>query len=365
MTLSAMVLAAGEGTRMRSARPKPLHLLCGRPMLLHVLASIRGLEVNRTVVVVGHGAEAVTKKVQELGSSALRIGFVEQLVQRGTGDAVLVGLSAFMDDDLDESGDLLVLPGDTPLLRSETVAALVAQHRHTGAAATLLTARLSDPAGYGRISRDRNHNVARVVEHGDATEEELAIDEVNTSIYCFRRDLLAPALRRLSPENSQGEYYLTDVVSVLHDAGYPVSSLVIDDPVEVQGVNDRIQLAAAEIELRARTNRAWLEAGVTMLDPEHTYVDVTVELSADVTLFPGTILQGRTIIGPGAEIGPSTRLVDSVVGAGAVVANTVGRSASVGADAVVGPFAVLEPGAEVPAGLRTGPFYTAPRSDEP
>ncbi len=188
---------------------------------------------------------------------------------------------------------------------------------------------------------------------------------MNTSIYCFRRDLLAPALRRLSPENSQGEYYLTDVVSVLHDAGYPVSSLVIDDVAEVQGVNDRVQLAAAEVELRARTNRAWLAAGVTMLDPEHTYVDVTVELSADVTLFPGTILQGRTIIGPGAEIGPSTRLVDSVVGAGAVVANTIGRNASVGADAVVGPFAVLEPGAEVPAGLRTGPFYTAPRSDEP
>ena len=158
---------------MRSTRPKPLHLLCGRPMLLHVLASLRGLEVSRTVVVVGHGAEAVTKKVQELGSSALRIGFVEQLVQRGTGDAVLVGMSAFMDDDLDESGDLLVLPGDTPLLRSETVAALVAQHRHTGAAATLLTARLTDPTGYGRISRDRNNNVARVVEHGDATEQEL------------------------------------------------------------------------------------------------------------------------------------------------------------------------------------------------
>ncbi len=234
MTLSAMVLAAGEGTRMRSTRPKPLHLLCGRPMLLHVLAALSGCDINRTVVVVGHGAEAVTKKVQELGSSALRISFVEQLVQRGTGDAVLVGMTAFIDDDLDESGDLLVLPGDTPLLRCETVAALVRQHRETGAAATLLTARLQDPTGYGRISRDRNGNVARVVEHGDATPEELEIDEINTSIYCFRRDLLAPALRRLSPENAQGEYYLTDVVSVLHDAGYPVGSFVIPDAVEVR-----------------------------------------------------------------------------------------------------------------------------------
>lgn len=365
MTLSAMVLAAGEGTRMRSTRPKPLHLLCGRPMLLHVLAALSGCDINRTVVVVGHGAEAVTKKVQELGSSALRISFVEQVVQRGTGDAVLVGMNAFVDDDLDESGDLLVLPGDTPLLRCETVAALVRQHREMGAAATLLTARLNDPTGYGRISRDRNGNVARVVEHGDATLEELEIDEINTSIYCFRRDLLAPALRRLTPENAQGEYYLTDVVSVLHDAGYPVSSFVIADAAEVVGVNDRVQLAEAEAELRARTNRAWLEAGVTMVDPSQAYVDVTVELSPDVTLFPGTILQGTTVIGAGAEIGPSTRLVDTKVGAGAVVANTVARNAVIGADCVVGPFAALDPGAELAPGTRTGAFYTAPRSDEP
>src|SRR4249920_1665675 len=364
MTLSAMVLAAGEGTRMRSARPKPLHLLCGRPMLLHVLSALKGCDIDRTVVVVGHGAEAVTKKVQELGSSALRIVFVEQLVQRGTGDAVLVGMTGFIDDDLDESGDLLVLPGDTPLLRCETVAALISQHRESGAAATLLTARLADPTGYGRVSRDRNGNVARVVEHGDATAEELEIDEVNTSIYCFRRDLLAPALRRLSPENSQGEYYLTDVVSVLHDAGYPVGSYVIADAVEVQGVNDRVQLAQAEAELRARTNRDWLAAGVTMVDPAQTYVDVTVDLSPDVTLFPGTILQGVTTIGPGAEIGPSTRLVDTKVGAGAVVANTVARNAVIGADCVVGPFAALDPGAELASGTRTGAFYTAPRSDE-
>src|SRR5262245_40584896 len=364
MTLSAMVLAAGEGTRMRSTRPKPLHLLCGRPMLLHVLAALSGCDIKRTVVVVGHGAEAVTKKVQELGSSALRISFVEQVVQRGTGDAVLVGMNAFLDDDLDESGDLLVLPGDTPLLRCETVAALVRQHRETGAAATLLTARLSDPTGYGRVSRDRNGNVARVVEHGDATPEEREIDEINTSIYCFRRDLLAPALRRLTPENAQGEYYLTDVVSVLHDAGYPVGSFVTGDPVEVVGVNDRRQLAEAEAELRARTNRAWLEAGVTMVDPTQTYVDVTVELSPDVTLFPGTILQGTTTVGPGAEIGPATRLIDTKVGAGSIVANTVARNAVIGPDCVVGPFAALEPGAELSAGVRTGAFYTAPRSDE-
>ena len=177
---------------------------------------------------------------------------------------------------------------------------------------------------------------------------------MNTSIYCFRRDLLAPALRRLSPENSQGEYYLTDVVSVLHDAGYPVGSYVIADAVEVQGVNDRVQLAQAEAELRARTNRDWLAAGVTMVDPAQTYVDVTVDLSPDVTLFPGTILQGVTTIGPGAEIGPSTRLVDTKVGPGAVVANTVARNAVIGADCVVGPFAALDPGAELASGYPNG-----------
>jgi bifunctional UDP-N-acetylglucosamine pyrophosphorylase/glucosamine-1-phosphate N-acetyltransferase len=151
---------------------------------------------------------------------------------------------------------------------------------------------------------------------------------------------------------------------VLHDAGYPVGSLVIDDPVEVQGVNDRAQLATAEAELRARTNRAWQEAGVTMLDPTHTYVDVTVELAPDVTLFPGTILQGATVVGPGAEIGPSSRLVDTKVGAGSIVANTIARNAVIGADCVVGPFAALDPGTELSPGTRTGAFYTAPRSDE-
>jgi bifunctional UDP-N-acetylglucosamine pyrophosphorylase/glucosamine-1-phosphate N-acetyltransferase len=362
-SLSAIVLAAGEGTRMRSTRPKPLHLLCGRAMLLYVLDALGDCDVHRVVVVVGHGAERVTKKLQEEAPDLL-LDFVEQHVQRGTGDAVSVGLTAFPDDDLDDlDGDVLVLPGDTPLLRPATVAALHATHRSTGAACTILTARLADPTGYGRVVRGRDGRVARIVEHGDATEEERAIDEVNTSIYCFRRSVLAPALRRLSPENAQGEYYLTDVVGVLHDAGYPVVSVVATDPTETQGVNDRLQLAAAEAELRRRTNESWMRRGVTMVDPERAYVDATVELAPDVTLFPGTILQGRTVVGPGAELGPDTRLVDCVVGPGATVAQTVGRDAEVGAGARVGPFAVLEPGAQVPADARTGPFYTAAAAD--
>jgi bifunctional UDP-N-acetylglucosamine pyrophosphorylase/glucosamine-1-phosphate N-acetyltransferase len=357
--LSAIVLAAGEGTRMRSSRPKPLHLLCGRAMVLYVLDALTTSDVQRAVVVVGHGAERVTKKLLDAAPDA-PLEFVEQAVQRGTGDAVGVALTAFPADELDDAdADVLVLPGDTPLLRADTIEALVAAHRSTDAACTMLTARLADPTGYGRVVRGRDDRVDRVVEHADATEEERAIDEVNTSIYCFRANLLGPALRRISPENAQGEYYLTDVVEVLAGAGYRVSAVVADDPADTQGVNDRLQLAAAEAELRRRTNEGWMRKGVTMVDPDRTYVDATVTLAPDVTLFPDTILQGRCVVGAGAELGPNTRLVDCIVGDRSVVEHTVGRDAEVGEDVHLGPFAALEPGSSVPDGARPGPFYTA------
>ena len=361
--LSAVVLAAGEGTRMKSSRPKPVHLLCGRPMVLHVMDALADLDVARAVVVVGHGAERVTKALLEQAPARLTIDFVEQRVQRGTGDAVSVALTAFPDDDV-EDGEIVVLPGDTPLLRPSTLAGLVRLHRNSGAAASLLTTRLPDPTGYGRVVRGKNDRVARIVEEADATPEERAIDEVNTSIYCFRRSVLAPALRRLSPENAQGEYYLTDVIEVLHDAGYSVVSSVVEDTMEAAGVNDRAQLAVAEAELRARTNMRWLQRGVTMLDPASTYIDATVELGTDVTLFPGTMLQGATVVGAGAQLGPDCRLVDCVVAEGAVVEHTVGRQAEVGADARVGPFAALAPGSRVAPGTVTGPFFSATAHDE-
>lgn len=354
--ISAVILAAGEGTRMKSARPKPLHLLCGRAMLLYVLDALDGCEVDRAVVVVGHGAERVTKKLQE-DADDLLVEFVEQRVQRGTGDAALVGLTGLPEIDYD--GSVLVMPGDTPLLRAATIVDLVTRHQADDAAATMLTAVLDDPTGYGRVIRSADGSVIRVVEQGDASPDELGISEVNTSIYCFRRSVLAPALRRLSPENVQGEYYLTDVIEVLSDAGYTVKALAVRDPAETEGVNDRAQLARAEAELRRRTNEELLRAGVTMLDPANTYVDTTVTLGIDVTLFPGTILQGSTSVGDGAEIGPDTRLVDCVVGAGAVVEKSVGRDAEIGEGSVVGPFAVLEPGSLVAGGWRTGPFHTA------
>jgi bifunctional UDP-N-acetylglucosamine pyrophosphorylase/glucosamine-1-phosphate N-acetyltransferase len=361
-TLSAVVLAAGQGTRMRSERPKPLHMLCGRPLVRYVLDALAGVDAERAVVVVGHGADVVVKKLAET-SGGLRLEFVEQRVQRGTGDAVAVGLTG-LPDDIDDDGDVIVLPGDTPLLRAETVAALVQEHRISGAACTVLTARMDDPTGYGRVVRNKDGRVQRIVEHRDADEAVRAIDEINTSIYVFRRSLLPAALRRITPENAQGELYVTDVVGVLAEAGHNVVSLVADDPDETQGVNDRVQLAAVEAALRRRTNLHWMREGVTIVDPAATYVDGDVVLARDVTLFPGTLLQGATVVGAGSEIGPNTRLVDCRVGVRAVVAETVGDHAQVGDHAVVGPFASLGPGASVESGSTTGAFYTGGAGSE-
>jgi bifunctional UDP-N-acetylglucosamine pyrophosphorylase/glucosamine-1-phosphate N-acetyltransferase len=342
---------------MRSARPKPLHRLCGRPLVLHVVDALAELPVARVVVVVAHSAERVAKTMQQSAPDGLTLDVVEQSRPRGTGDAAAVALTAFPDEDLDEGGDLVIVPGDTPLLRAPTLAALVRSHREADAAATVLTARLADPTGYGRIVRSKDGRVHQIVEQSVATGDELDIDEVNTGIYCFRRSLLAPALRRIMPDDLEGDIRLTDAIEVLHDAGYSVASMIIDDAMEAAGVNDRAQLAVAEAELRDRINERWMRRGVTMLDPERTYIESGVHIEQDVTLFPGTLLQGSTIIEQNCEVGPEVRLVDCTVREGAVVEYTVGYQAEIGADAVVGPFARLGPGFRLAPGTVTGPFF--------
>jgi bifunctional UDP-N-acetylglucosamine pyrophosphorylase/glucosamine-1-phosphate N-acetyltransferase len=361
--LAAVVLAAGEGTRMRSGTPKVLHPLCGRPMVLHVVDALAALPLERIVVVVGHGAERVTKTLQEQLATEVPVEFVEQRVQRGTGDAVSVALTAGAFEDLDAEDDILVLPGDTPLLTAETLARLATEHRVSEAAATILSARLPDATGYGRVVRDRNDRVDRVVEHVDATTEEREIDEINTSIYCFRRSLLAPALRRLTPENAQGEYYLTDAIEVLRAAGHKVVAMVVDDPSETVGVNDRAQLADAEAQLRQRINESWMRDGVTMVDPARTYIDASVELEPEVRLLPGTILEGRTSIGAAAVVGPDAHLVDAIVGERATIANSVVRDAEIGDDCSVGPFAYIRPGTRLAAGAKVGTFVEVKNSE--
>ncbi|MDQ1431821.1 MAG: bifunctional UDP-N-acetylglucosamine pyrophosphorylase / glucosamine-phosphate N-acetyltransferase [Actinomycetota bacterium] len=360
--VSAVVLAAGEGTRMRSATPKVLHPLCGRPMLLHVLDALELLPLERIVVVVGHAAEHVTKTLQEQLTGTVPVEFVEQHKQRGTGDAASVALTAFADD-LDLEDDLIIVMGDAPLLRAETLAMLATEHRHADAAASLLTARVADPTGYGRIVRDAQGRVERIVEQGDAEPDELEIDEINPSIYCFRRGFLAPALRRLSPENAQGEYYLTDVIEVLRQAGHLVLGVEADDPTEAVGVNDRAQLAEAEAVLRSRINLGWMRAGVGMTDPSRTYLDTTVVLAPDVQLLPGTILEGRTAVGAGSVLGPDTHLVDTIVGDGATVRQTVAREAEIGDRATVGPYASLRPGTRLATGAHVGTFVEIKNSE--
>jgi bifunctional UDP-N-acetylglucosamine pyrophosphorylase/glucosamine-1-phosphate N-acetyltransferase len=266
-------------------------------------------------------------------------------------------------DDLDAEDDILVLPGDAPLVRAETIAQVATQHRLEDATATLLTARVPDPTGLGRVVRDKDDQVARIVEHSDATPEELLIDEINTSIYCFRRNLLSPALRRLSPENAQGEYYLTDAVSVLRAAGHKVIALQAEDPGEAIMVNDRAELAQAEAELRRRINRRWMRDGVTMVDAERTYIDATVEIEPDVRILPGTILEGRTTIGAGSVIGPDTRMVDAVVGERSQINNAVVLDAEVGDDCTVGPFAYLRPGTRLAAGVKVGTYVEVKNSE--
>jgi bifunctional UDP-N-acetylglucosamine pyrophosphorylase / glucosamine-1-phosphate N-acetyltransferase len=232
---------------------------------------------------------------------------------------------------------------------------LVRAHRTEDAGATLLTAAVENPTGYGRVVHGKDGAVARVVEEADATMEERVIDEVNTSIYCFRRSILAPTLRRLSPANAQGEYYLTDAIGVLSSAGYTVRSLVVPDSMEAAGVNDRAQLAVAEAELRDRINERWMRRGVTMWDPERTYVDAEARLEADVSLLPGVVLRGECRIGAGSEIGANSILTDTVVGKGALLSTCVCTLATIGDGARVGPFCVLEPGAEVAAAAELSP----------
>ena len=342
---------------MRSDRPKPLHKICGRAMVLHVIDALRAVRPATTALVVGHGADRVTTEVSKLAPAWANVNFVEQRAQRGTGDAAACGMTILPGDDFDDDSPVVVLPGDTPLLRPETLDELVATHVASDNAATCLTTVVDDPTGYGRIIRGTDGLVQRIVEQRDASREELQVREVCTSIYAFRRELFGPALRSLSPDNAQGEYYLTDVVGMLAGMGHRVGSVEAPEA-ETQGVNDRWQLALAERELRSRTNRMWLLNGVTMLDPRQTFIDVTVQLGRDVTLYPGTMLQGDTIVGNGAEIGPSTRLVDCRVGDGARIQYSVGEQATVPADAVVGPFAHLGPSTHLggASGAESDPF---------
>lgn len=358
--VSAVILAAGEGTRMRSALPKPLHRVCGRSMLLHVIHALADVHPGETMVVVGHGSTEVRAQVSEQAPDWAHVRFAEQATRRGTGDATRIALDAL--SPAAGAGEVvLVLPGDTPLLSAPSLAELLTTHLGNDNAATMLTSVVDDPTGYGRVISGPDGTVRRIVEQNDASPEELDVDVINAGIYAFRRDLLGPALAALNTDNVSGEYYLPDVIGAFVAAGHRVGCIRTDHT-ETRGVNDRWQLALAERQMRARINRHWMMQGVTMTDPRQTFIDVTVHLEPDVILAPGTIVEGTTRIGTGSRIGPDTHLVDCEIGPNCVIETTHGTQAHVEAEAEVGPFAHLPPGSRVISRTRTGAFYTAQRT---
>ncbi|MDA8262499.1 MAG: NTP transferase domain-containing protein [Actinomycetota bacterium] len=355
----AVVLAAGEGTRMKSSRPKPLVRLCGKPMIAHILEVLSAAGLEEAVVVIGFKSDSVRDTVNRFAPAGMRISFVEQTRQRGTGDALATALTA-LPDPLRYAGEeppvVMVVPGDTPLLRAETVATLLATHEATKSAVTVAYSEVEDPEGYGRVIFGKGDAVAKIVEDKDATDEERKSRLINAGFYALNLDFLAPALRRLSPKNAQGEYYLTDVIEILARAGYGVAGFRLPDQIEAHGVNDRHQLAEAERWMRERINASFLMRGVNLVDPSSIYIDSTVEIGQDTTIWPGSFLVGQTAIGKGAEIGPEVRISDSVVDDGARVIRSELEGCHVGREAVVGPYAVLKAGAKVPPETVTGSF---------
>ena len=346
---AVVLLAAGSGTRMKSTRNKVLHRIGGRSLVGHAIAAARGLAPDHLVVVVGNQREQVAAHVGEIDpTSAIAV----QEDQKGTGHAVLVGLAQVPDVE----GTVLVSYGDVPLLTTETLASLVEAHSDQGNAATVLTAVLDDPSGYGRIVRDPDGRVTAIVEEKDASSGQREVREVNSGILAFDAAVLRDALERLDDKNAQGEMYLTDVVAIASGDGGRVGALTTGDLWQCEGVNTRSQLARLGTELNRRTLERWMSEGVEVVDPASTWVDVTVELAADVSLRPGVQLHGRTTVATGAVVGPDSTLSDVVVGEGACVVRTHGSEAVVGAAATVGPFAYLRPGTVLGGNGKIGTF---------
>lgn len=350
---AVVILAAGEGTRMKSATPKVLHAICGRSLVGHVVAASRALAPEHLAVVVGHGREQVAAHLTALDPQALIAVQDEQL---GTGHAVRTGLEAFGAQGVVLDGTVLVTYGDTPLLTAETLATLLAAHETDGNAVTVLTARVPDPSGYGRIVRAADGSVTGIVEQQDATEAQRAIAEINSGVYAYDARLLAEALGKITTDNSQGEEYLTDTLTILREAGHRVGAYIAADHPEIAGVNNRVQLAEARRVLNDRLLVAAMLAGATIVDPASTWVDVTVTFAPDSLVHPNTQLMGATSLAEGAEVGPNCTLTDTAVGAGARVSNTVADQAEVGAEASVGPYAYLRPGAKLGPKAKAGTY---------
>ncbi len=355
--LSALVIATGGGGPIRSERPKSIHVLCGQPMVGYVIDALAQVAVTSAVVITGPSSNRVRARMLD-HQTPVELSFVEQRYDRGSGDAALVGLSGF-DDFLDDA-DLLIVPADLPLIDPADLRLLLSEHRASGAACTALTVP-ADDGDHLVVARDRHGRVTGLQPQA-AVADETELEAV-VGVYCVSRGLLAPAVRRAPLAGPDGRQDLHAVLAVLAESGHRVATVRVERSPSLSPVDSRRELAQAEAELRRRINGVWLDRGVSMVDPDRTYVDTTVTLGADVTLFPGTLLQGHTTIGDGCEIGPDTRLDDCEVGADTVIEKTMARRARVGDGCRVGPFAVLEPGSQIENGTVTGPFYAATAED--
>ena len=348
--LAVIVLAAGQGTRMKSSHAKVLHALAGVPLIGHVLATARELAAAYVVTVVRHERDSVSAAILELMPEAI---VVDQDEVPGTGRAVELGVAALPDD---FDGDVVVVSGDVPLLDAATLAGLLVAHRESASSATLLSAIVDDATGYGRIVRDADGALNRIVEQKDAADDELSITEINSGTYVFGIAGLRAQLPRITSSNAQGEKYLTDVVALLREAGQSVAAVPVPDPWIVEGINDRVQLARTAARLNAMIVRGWQLAGVTVQDPATTWIDLRATLAEDVELLPGTHISGATTVARGARIGPQTTLVDCEVGENATISRSDATLAVVGANASVGPFAYLRPGTELAEDGKIGTF---------
>ncbi|GAB3565837.1 bifunctional UDP-N-acetylglucosamine diphosphorylase/glucosamine-1-phosphate N-acetyltransferase GlmU [Spelaeicoccus albus] len=351
--VAVIVLAAGEGTRMKSATPKVLHPIGGRSLIHHALAAAAGTKPDNLIAVVRHERELVAGHIAGLDGLQPAPQLADQDDVKGTGRAVECGLELL---DPDAGGTVVVSYGDVPLLATETMNALVDFHVCGGYGVSVLSARVADPSGYGRIVRSDDGGVDGIVEHKDASEAQRAITEINSGIYAFDLAVLRSALARVTTDNAQGEKYLTDVLALAKADGAAVAALTTDDVWQVEGANDRVQLAALGREMNRRVCEKWMRAGVTIVDPATTWISADTELAADVTLLPGVQLHGATTVETGAVIGPDTTLTSVEVGQRAEVVRTHGSLAVLGADVKVGPFAYLRPGTDLGARGKIGTF---------
>ncbi|MEN6390060.1 MAG: bifunctional UDP-N-acetylglucosamine diphosphorylase/glucosamine-1-phosphate N-acetyltransferase GlmU [Syntrophomonas sp.] len=351
MDISAVILAAGKGVRMRSSLPKVAHRVAGRAMIAHLIKTVRAAGIEQIIVVVGHGREYVEEIL-----AGENVAFVVQEEQLGTGHALMQAQDAV------RGKSLLVLAGDTPLLRPQTLAGLMEMHEKSQARATVLTTRVKDPKGYGRVLRGTQGEFARIVEEKDASPSEKAIDEINSGIYCFDRELVFKALSGIGTQNAQGEYYLTEALELIKADNNKVEICLSDVEEEIYGVNDRIQLAQVEGIMRQRINRELMAQGVAIIDPASTFIDAEVKIAPDTVILPFTIIEGRCSIGSFCEIGPSTRISNSVIGDRVTVESSRINQACIGNACTIGPFAYLRPETVLHDNVKVGDFVEIKKS---